>query len=144
MFSIGDVTYPQIDQNGISGKSAKNVPSSQKHNFFENGRTGLIYDSFWPQGPPKLRKKSLGWFPQLTRPPRADLRFFAIFLRISSSGVDPRKTEFLDYWVRKKCSKIDFFKMIWNFPKIWYFSSILVYLHRAYSQWIKNNNLLKS
>ena len=45
-FSLGDVTYAQIDQNAISGKSARNTLISQKHNFFENGRTRLVYDSF--------------------------------------------------------------------------------------------------
>ena len=52
-----DVTYPRIDHNGIFGKSAKNAPTSQQHNFFENGRTKLAYDPFWPQGPHKLQKK---------------------------------------------------------------------------------------
>ena len=91
MFPLGDVTYPQIDQNAISGKSAKNGPTSQKHNFFENGRTRLVYDSFWPQRPPKLQKIGLGWFPQLARPPRADLRFFSIFSEISFWATGPRK-----------------------------------------------------
>ena len=138
MFFIGDITYPHIDQNGISGKLTKNELTSPNNNFFGNGRTKLVYDSFWPQGPPELRKKCLGWFSQLTRPPRTDLRFFAIFSRISSWAADPRKTEFLDFRVRKKCSKIDFFKMFWIFQKIWNLSSILICLHLAYSQYIKN------
>ena len=128
MFFSYDVTYPQIDQNAISRKSAKNAPTSQKYNFIENGRTRLVYDSFWPQGPPRLQKIGLGWFPQLARPPRTDLRFFSIFSEISRWAVEPRKTEFLDFRVRKKCSKIDFFKMFWNSQKIWYLSSILVKL----------------
>ena len=31
-----DMTYPHIDQNGISGKSVKNAPTSRPHNFFKN------------------------------------------------------------------------------------------------------------
>ena len=143
-FFSRDVTYPHTDQNGISDKSAKNAPTSPKDNFFENGRVRLVYDSFWPQGPPKLQKIGLGRFPQLVRPPWADLQISRIFLEISTSATDPRKTEFLDFRVRKKCSKNNFFKICLKFPKIWYLSSILVYLHRAYSQQIKNNNPLKS
>ena len=91
MFPLGDVTYPQIDQNAISGKSAKYAPTSQKHNFFENGPLRLVYDLFWPQGPPKLRKIGLGWIPQLTRPLRTDSRFFSIFSRISFWTTGPPK-----------------------------------------------------
>ena len=132
-FFSRDVTYPHTDQNSISEKSAKNAPTSPKHNFIGNGRTRLVYDSFWPQGPPKLQKIGLGWFPQLTRPPRINLRFFSIFSRIPTSTSDPQKTEFLDLRVRKKCSKIDFFQVSYFSQKIQYLSSILVYLHRAYS-----------
>ena len=39
-----DMTHPQIDQNVISGKSAKNAPTSRPHNFFRNGRMRLVYD----------------------------------------------------------------------------------------------------
>ena len=45
-FFCRDMTYPHIDQNGISGKSAKNAPTSRAHNFFKNGRTRLVYASF--------------------------------------------------------------------------------------------------
>ena len=93
-FSLGDVTYPHTDQNGISDKSAKNAPTSPKTNFFENGRVRLVYDSFWPQGPPKLQKIGLGWFPPFVRHPRTDLRFFSDFSRISSWDVGPRKQIF--------------------------------------------------
>ena len=117
MFFSCDITYPHIDQNGISGKSAKNGPTSQKHNFFENGRTRLVYDSLWPQGPPKLQKIGLGWFLQLIRPPRADWQFFLDFFRNFDLGHGSSKTEFLDFRVRKKCSKIYFFKISFIFQK---------------------------
>ena len=45
-FFEGGILHSQIDQNAISGKSAKNALTSQKQNFFENGRTRLVYDSF--------------------------------------------------------------------------------------------------
>ena len=65
MFFIGDITYPHIDQNGISGKLTKNELTSPNNNFFGNGRTKLVYDSFWPQGPPELRKNVWDGFPNL-------------------------------------------------------------------------------
>ena len=73
----------QIDQNAISGNSAENSPFSRPHNFFRNGRTRLVYDSFWPQGPLKVQKISLGSIPQYPRPPEVDLRIFSIFPKIS-------------------------------------------------------------
>ena len=79
MFFIGDITYPHIDQNGISGKLTKNELTSPNNNFFGNGRTKLVYDSFWQQGPPKLKKIGLGRFSQLVRPLWTDLRFFEDF-----------------------------------------------------------------
>ena len=129
---------------GFPGNQLKITQLHQNITSSEMVVRGWYMTHFWPQGPPKLQKIGLGWFPQLTRPPRADLRIFRIFLEISRCTPNPRKTEFLDFRVRKKCSKIYFFNFFWNFQKIWYFSSILVYLHRAYSQRIKNNNLLKS
>jgi hypothetical protein len=92
-FFSWDITYPQNDQNEVSGKSAKNDPTSQQHNFFENGRTRLLYDSFWSQGLPKLKKIGLGWFPQTTRPPRADSRFSDFFSGISRRAADPISKE---------------------------------------------------
>ncbi len=82
----------QIDQNAISGNSAENSPTSRPHNFFRNGRTRLVYDSFWPQG--QVKKICLGWFPQLVRPLRADLRIFSIFSKISPWTADPQKQIF--------------------------------------------------
>ena len=117
MFSLGDVTYPQIDQNGISGKSAKNDLTSPKHNFIGNGRTRLVYDLFWPQGPPKLQKIGLGWFPQLTRSPRADLRIFRIFLEISRCTPNPRKPSSWTSESEKNVWKLIFSKIFWNFKK---------------------------
>ena len=65
------------------------------------------------------------------------------FSRISRWTTDPRKTEFLDFRVRKKCSKIDFFKMFWIFQKIWNLSSFLVHLHRASLQFSYFTSSLK-
>ena len=89
------MAYPHIDQNGISGKSAKNGTTLRAPNFFKNGRTRLVYDSFLSQGPPNLQKTGLGRFPQLARPLRADLRIFSIFSEISIWAADSQKTIFL-------------------------------------------------
>ena len=63
----------------MSGNSAKNGSTSRAHNFVKNGRASLVYDSFLSQGPPRLKKTGLGWFPRLARPLRADLRNFIDF-----------------------------------------------------------------
>ena len=114
-FFCRDMTYPHIDQNGISGKSAKNAPTSRPHNFVKNGRTRLVYDSFWSQGPPKLQKTGLGWFPQLARPLRADLRIFPIFSKISPGQPISKKVIFLTSESEKMIEN-DFFQ-IFDFPK---------------------------
>ena len=129
-----DGPYPHIDQNVISGKSTKNAPTSRAPNFFKNGRTRLVYDSFWSHGPPKLQKTCLGWFPQLARPQRADLRIFSIFSEISIWAAATQKVIFFDFRVRKNDRKLLFFQIFFIFQKIWNFSSRMVYLHRAYSQ----------
>ena len=128
---------------GFPGNQPKNAPTSPKHNFFENGRTRLVYDSFWPQRPPKLQKMGLWWIPQLVRPPRADLRFSRFFENFDL-GRGSSETDFSTYRLSKKCSKIDFFQVSYFFQKIQYLSSILVCSHRSYSQPIGNNNPLKS
>ena len=117
MFFSRDITDPQIDQSEISKKSAKNDPTSQKYNFFANGRTRLVYDSFWPQGPPKLRKKCLGWFPPFVSHPRTDLRFFSDFSRNSSWDVDPRKQIFQPVESEKNVRKWFFSKCFETFKK---------------------------
>ncbi len=117
MFFSRDITDTQIDQNEISKKSARNGPTSQKHNFIENGRTRLVYDSFWPQGPPKLQKIGLGWFPPFVRHPRTDLRFFSDFSRNSSWDVDPRKQIFQPVESEKNVRKWFFSKCFETFKK---------------------------
>jgi len=117
MFPLGDVTYPQIDQNAVSGKSPKNGPTSQKHNFFGNGRTGLVYDSFWPQGPPELKKIGLGWFPQLTRPPRTDSRFFLNFFEDFDLDLGSSKNRVLGLPSPKKMFENWCFQNVLKFSK---------------------------
>ena len=117
MFFSRDITYTQIDQNEISKKSARNGPTSQKHNFIENRRARLVYDSFWPQGPPKLQKIGLGWFPPFVRHPRTDLRFFSDFSRILSWDVDPRKQIFQPVESEKNVRKLIFSKCFETFKK---------------------------
>ena len=142
MFFSRDITDPQIDQSEISKKSAKNDPTSPKHNFIVNGRTRLIYDSFWPQGPPKLKKIGLGWFPQLIRPYRPDLWFFSDFSRISSCAADPQKPISWTSESEKNVRKLIFFQISYFSQKLWYFSSILVYLLRMYYQYSRLWNFL--
>ena len=103
-------------QNWISWKSTKNTPTSGPRNFFKNGRTRLVYDSFWSQGPPKLQKTGLGWFPQLARPLWTDLRIFSIFSEISIWAAATQKVIF---WLQspKKWSKINFFFKFFEFSK---------------------------
>ena len=144
MFFSRDITDTQIDQNEISKKSARNGPTSQKYNFIENGRTRLVYDSFWPQGPPKLQKIGLGWFPPFVRHPRTDLRFFSDFSRISSWDVGPRKQIFQPVESEKNVRKLIFFQISHFSQKLWYFSSILVYSHRSYSQYSRSLSFLKA
>ena len=103
-------------KNGISGKSAEYGQTSQKNNFFENGRMRLVYDSFWPQGPPKLQKIGLGWFPQLTRPPRPDSWFFRIFSEISKWVADLQKPISWASESEKNVRKLIFSKCF-DFPK---------------------------
>ena len=92
-----------------------------------------ICDSFWPQRPPKVQKIGLGWFPQLVRPPRADLRKFSIFFENFVLCGRSSKINFLNFRVRNFFSKIIFHNICQFSLKLWYFSSILVYSHRAYS-----------
>ena len=117
MFSIGDVTYPHIDQNGISGKSTKNGLTSPKHNFFGNGRTKLVYDSFWQQGPPKLQKN---WFGEVspTYPTSPDR--FAIFLGFFGNfevGRRSSKNRVLGLPSPKKMFENWFFQNVLKFSK---------------------------
>ena len=86
MFPFGDGPHPHLEQNAIFGNSTKNGPTSRPHNFFKNGRTRLVYASFWSQGPPKLQKTGLGWFPRLARPLRPDLRNSRFFWKSGPSG----------------------------------------------------------
>ena len=75
--------------------NSKNASTSRAHNFFKNGRTRLVYASVWSQGPPRLQKTGLGWFPRLARPLRPDLRNFSIFFqKLSHPAIFPRFPEF--------------------------------------------------
>ena len=122
------MTYPHIDQNGISGKSVKNAPTSRPHNFFKNGRMKLVYDSFWSQEPPKLQKTGLGWVPQLARPRRVDLRFFSIFRKFRS-GPRILKNRFFGLLSPKKnVRKWIVFKFC-NFPKNYDTSAPFLYIY---------------
>ena len=84
----------------------------------KNGRARLVYDSFWSQGPPRLQKIGLGWFLQLARPLRADLRNFPNkkFGNFTWAA-DIKKKWF--FWLQspKKWSKINLFSNFFDFSK---------------------------
>ena len=56
------------------------------------------------------KKTGLGWFPQLARPPRADLRFFSIFSEISIWAAATQKVIFLTSESEKMIANYFFFK----------------------------------
>ena len=59
------------------------------------------------------QKTGLGWFPQLARPLRADLRIFSIFSEISVWNTDPQKPIFLSFESEKNVRKLFFSKIFW-------------------------------
>ena len=72
-----------LEENEISGKSAENGRTSQLYKITRYGPTRPVYDSFWPQGPPKDQKIGLGGFRNLSDLQRAIHQFLRFFGEIS-------------------------------------------------------------
>ena len=124
MFFPCDIMILQIDQNVTSGKSVKNAPTSQNQKIFKNGRTRLVYASFWPHGPPRVQRTGLGWIPQLVRPPEADSWFFR---EISTEAHKPKNPSAPTFESENVFQKLFFdnqisFPWIYDMPApFWYF-----------------------
>ena len=121
-------TLSKIFKHAVSRKSAKSGPTSKLYKIMNNGRTRPVYDSFWPQGPPKVQKK-LVWVDSATYPiSRGRFINFWGFLGKFRLSREISKNRVPQLSSSKFFFKNYFHAKTFECVKIEYISSILVYL----------------